>query len=58
MDYKEKFERANSTLMHIITELIIYHITDNSKRCVEAIDKVIEPYAIARLADLEQEKEK
>ena len=57
MDYKEKFERANSTLMEIITFLIFCSVSHDYEHCVKAIHKAIKPYAIDRLADLKREKE-
>lgn len=54
MDYKEKFEFANNVLMKIMSALIMYHITDDSKKCAEVVDELMVPYALFRKEDLEK----
>ena len=51
MDYKEKYERANKTLMEIITMLIVYHMTDDSEHCIKEIDRIMMPYALLKKAE-------
>ena len=57
MDYKEKYEIANKTLMEIVTMLIVYHVTNDSEHCIKEIDKIVVPYALLKKAEFEQEKE-